>query len=238
MTTFLSWARSFGQFLMSLAQSAWRSIFQWSMRRWVAVLAAIATGAILFYFFDLPNVSQLRVASTRYGAWFPLLFILGYVIFTQLPFPRTLWTVAAGILFGPWKGLALSLCALTVSATLSLLIVRTLLGDWIRPHLTHPAVFKINAHLERRGWLAIASLRMVAGVPFSLLNYVAALTPVKLSHFTVATLLGSVPTTALGVFFGDALTGHTSPSIIVAMVAFAAIGMGGLYMDSRLPTRP
>ena len=99
-------------------------------------------------------------------------------------------------------------------------------------------MFKINAHLERRGWLAIASLRMVAGVPFSLLNYVAALTPVKLSHFTVATLLGSIPTTALGVFFGDALTGHTSPSIIVAMVAFAAIGMGGLYMDSRLPTRP
>ena len=160
------------------------------------------------------------------------------VIFTQLPFPRTLWTVAAGILFGPWKGLALSLCALTVSAALSLLIVRTLLGDWIRQHLTHPAVFKINAHLERRGWLAIASLRMVAGVPFSLLNYVAALTPVKLSHFTVATLLGSIPTTALGVFFGDALTGHTSPGIIVAMVAFAAIGMGGLYMDSRLPTRP
>ena len=238
MTTLLSWARSFGHFLKSLARSAWRSISQWSIRRWVAVLAAIVTGVTLLYFFDLPDVSQLRDASTRYGAWFPLLFTLGYVIFTQLPFPRTFWTVAAGILFGPWKGLALSLCALTVSATLSLLIVRTLLGDWIRPHLTHPAVFKINAHLERRGWLAIASLRMVAGVPFSLLNYVAALTPVKLSHFTVATLLGSVPTTALGVFFGDALTGHTSPSIIVAMVAFAAIGMGGLYMDSRLPTRP
>ena len=99
-------------------------------------------------------------------------------------------------------------------------------------------MFTINAHLERRGWLAIASLRMVAGVPFSLLNYVAALTPVKLSHFTLATLVGSIPTTALGVFFGDTLTGHTSPGIVLAMVVFAAIGAGGLYMDSRLPTRP
>jgi len=238
MTTFLSWVRNFGHFLLSLARPAWRSIQRWTVQRWIAVLAAVIALLAVLYFYDLPDVARLRDASTRFGAWFPFIFTLGYVIFTQFPFPRTFWTVAAGLLFGPWKGLALSLCALTVSAALSFLIVRKLLGAWIRPHLTHPAVFTINAHLERRGWLAIASLRMVAGVPFSLLNYVAALTPVKLSHFTLATLVGSIPTTALGVFFGDTLTGHTSPGIVLAMVVFAAIGAGGLYMDSRLPTRP
>lgn len=238
MTTPLNWARSFGHFLASLAHSAWRSILQWTPRRWITIITAAVGLGVLFYFLDIPDIAQLREAATRYGAWFPLTFTLGYVIFTQFPLPRTIWTVSAGILFGPWKGLILSLGALTISAALSLLIVRKLLGGWIRPHLTHPAVFKINAHLERRSWLAIASLRMVAGVPFSLLNYVAALTPVKLSHFTLATLIGSIPTTALGVFFGDALTGHTSPGIVIAFVAFAAIGVGGLYMDSRLPTRP
>ncbi|WP_411707166.1 TVP38/TMEM64 family protein [Corynebacterium sp. LaCa117] len=238
MTTFLSWVRNFGHFLLSLTRSAWHSIQRWTVQRWIAVLAAVVALLAVLYFYDLPDVARLRDASTRFGAWFPFIFALGYVIFTQFPFPRTFWTVAAGLLFGPWKGLALSLCALTVSAALSFLIVRKLLGAWIRPHLTHPAVFTINAHLERRGWLAIASLRMVAGVPFSLLNYVAALTPVKLSHFTLATLVGSIPTTALGVFFGDTLTGHTSPGIVLAMVVFAAIGASGLYMDSRLPTRP
>lgn len=238
MTTFLSWVRNFGHFLLSLTRSAWHSIQRWTVQRWIAVLAAVVALLAVLYFYDLPDVARLRDASTRFGAWFPFIFALGYVIFTQFPFPRTFWTVAAGLLFGPWKGLALSLCAMTVSAALSFLIVRKLLGAWIRPHLTHPAVFTINAHLERRGWLAIASLRMVAGVPFSLLNYVAALTPVKLSHFTLATLVGSIPTTALGVFFGDTLTGHTSPGIVLAMVVFAAIGASGLYMDSRLPTRP
>ena len=238
MTTFLSWVRNFGHFLLSLTRSAWHSIQRWTVQRWIAVLAAVVALLAVLYFYDLPDVAHLRDASTRFGAWSPFIFTLGYVIFTQFPFPRTFWTVAAGLLFGPWKGLALSLCALTVSAALSFLIVRKLLGAWIRPHLTHPAVFTINAHLERRGWLAIASLRMVVGVPFSLLNYVAALTPVKLSHFTLATLVGSIPTTALGVFFGDTLTGHTSPGIVLAMVVFAAIGASGLYMDSRLPTRP
>ena len=178
----------------------------------------------------------MRAAAARLGAWFPVAFTLGYVIFTQFPLPRTIWTVAAGILFGPWQGLAISLFALTISAVLSLLIVRSLLGDWIRPHLAHPAVYTINAHLERRGWLAIASLRMVAGVPFSLLNYVAALTPISVSHFTVATLIGSIPTTVIGTFFGDALTGTASPGIIIAFIIFALAGIGGLILDSRLPT--
>ncbi|MCF8712628.1 TVP38/TMEM64 family protein, partial [Corynebacterium sp. MC-09] len=65
MTTVLSWARSFGHFLMSLGRSAWRSILQWSIRRWMAVFAAIVTGVALLYFFDLPDVSQLREASIR-----------------------------------------------------------------------------------------------------------------------------------------------------------------------------
>lgn len=236
MTTFRDWIRSFGSFCVQLTHSAWGSIRAWSPRRWILIIALALAGAALFIWLDIPDLSQMRAAAARLGAWFPVAFTLGYVIFTQFPLPRTIWTVAAGILFGPWQGLAISLLALTISAVLSLLIVRRLLGEWIRPHLAHPAVYTINAHLERRGWLAIASLRMVAGVPFSLLNYVAALTPISVSHFTVATLVGSIPTTVIGVFFGDALTGTASPGIIVAFIVFALAGIGGLILDSRLPT--
>ena len=135
-------------------------------------------------------------------------------------------------------GLSISLVALTLSATLSLIIVRSLLGEWIRPHLSHPAVNKINARLERRGWLAIASLRLVAGVPFSLLNYVLALTPIPITQFVLATLIGSIPTTAIGVFFGDALTGQTDPLTVIALIVAAALGVAGLVLDTRLPARP
>src|SRR5699024_9264423 len=90
-------------------------------------------------------------------------------------------------------------------------------------------------YLERRGWLAIASLRLVAAVPFSLLNYAAALTAISVGQFAVATLVGSIPTTAIGVFFGDLLTGQMHPEIIAAMIVCALVGIGGLILDSRMP---
>lgn len=210
----------------------------WSWKRWVTVILAALALILALMFVDIPDMVALRRWAEHLGPWFVVAFTAAYVFFTQFPFPRTFWTVAAGVLFGPWLGLGIALVALTISATLSLLIVRRLLGSWIRPHLTHPAVFKINARLERRGWLAVASLRMVAGVPFSLLNYVVALTPIPLAQFTVATLIGSIPTTAIGVFFGDTLTSGFSPGVVAALVVFALLGAGGLYADTRLPARP
>ncbi|WP_290454397.1 TVP38/TMEM64 family protein [Corynebacterium stationis] len=235
MSSFMSWIKSFAEFLSGLLKDAVASISQWSWaRRLIVAATTIAVLAVIF-FVDLPGVEQLRTWADGAGSWFIALFWLCYVILTLFPLPRTIWTVSAGVLFGPVTGLAISLTALTVSAVIALLVVRGLLGEWMRPRLKHPAVAGINAHLERRGWLAIASLRLVAAVPFSLLNYAAALTAISVGQFAVATLVGSIPTTAIGVFFGDLLTGQMHPGIIAAMIVCALVGIGGLILDSRMP---
>ena len=231
----MSWIKSFAEFLSGLLKDAVTSISQWSWtQRLIVAATTIAVLAVIF-FVDLPGVEQLRTWADGAGSWFIALFWLCYVILTLFPLPRTIWTVSAGVLFGPVTGLAISLTALTVSAVIALLVVRGLLGEWMRPRLKHPAVAGINAHLERRGWLAIASLRLVAAVPFSLLNYAAALTAISVGQFAVATLVGSIPTTAIGVFFGDLLTGQMHPEIIAAMIVCALVGIGGLILDSRMP---
>lgn len=231
----MSWIKSFAEFLSGLLKDAVASISQWSWaRRLIVAATTIAVLAVIF-FMDRPGVEQLRTWADGAGSWFIALFWLCYVILTLFPLPRTIWTVSAGVLFGPVTGLAISLTALTVSAVIALLVVRGLLGEWMRPRLKHPAVAGINAHLERRGWLAIASLRLVAAVPFSLLNYAAALTAISVGQFAVATLVGSIPTTAIGVFFGDLLTGQMHPGIIAAMIVCALVGIGGLILDSRMP---
>lgn len=231
----MSWVKSFAEFLSGFLKDAVASISQWSWtRRLIVAATTIAVLAVIF-FVDLPGVEQLRTWADGAGSWFIAMFWLCYVILTLFPLPRTIWTVSAGVLFGPVTGLAISLTALTVSAVIALLVVRGLLGEWMRPRLKHPAVAGINAHLERRGWLAIASLRLVAAVPFSLLNYAAALTAISVAQFAVATLVGSIPTTAIGVFFGDLLTGQMHPGIIAAMIVCALVGIGGLILDSRMP---
>lgn len=201
-------------------------------------LAALVTVFIAAWvFLDVPPLSTLREWADTLGPWFPVVFWLLYVLITQFPIPRTLMTVSAGILFGTVRGILIAITATTVSAVISLLIVRTLLRDWIAPRLTHPAVERINRRLEQRGWLAIFSLRLIAAVPFSVLNYAAALTRVPVVPFAAATLIGSLPGTVLVTIFGDTLTGEANPVVIAIMAVLAVVGIVGLIIDARLPAR-
>ena len=198
--------------------------------RLLALLLALIAVVVVIVF-EPPALGQLRQWADATGSWFGVLFWLGYVLITQFPVPRTIMTLSAGILFGPVQGILISLTATTVSAALSLSVVRGLFRDWIRLKLTHPTVTVINNHLRERGWRAILSLRMIAAVPFSILNYVAALTEVRLIPFTIATFIGSAPGTVATVFFGDTLTGQASPAIVVITVILAVIGILGLAWD-------
>lgn len=206
-------------------------------RNAIALAILVSAFVAAWVLLDVPPLSTLREWADTLGPWFPVVFWLLYVLITQFPIPRTLMTVSAGILFGTVRGILIAITATTVSAVISLLIVRTLLRDWIAPRLTHPAVERINRRLEQRGWLAIFSLRLIAAVPFSVLNYAAALTRVPVVPFAAATLIGSVPGTVLVTIFGDTLTGQANPVVIAVMAVLAVVGIAGLIIDARLPAR-
>lgn len=212
--------------------------FQRLSRTKKILLAAIFLLAlVVLWKVDVPSISTLRHWADQTGWWFLPAYWCAYVLITQFPVPRTILTLASGVLFGPLAGILIALSATTASAAISLTVVRNLLRDWISPRLTHPAVETINRRLSQRGWLAVGSLRMIAGVPFSVLNYTAALTQVGLIHFTAATFLGSAPGTIATVLLGDALTGHANPWLLAVTVGMACLGALGLLFDARLPVK-
>nr|WP_115684608.1 TVP38/TMEM64 family protein [Corynebacterium senegalense] len=208
-----------------------------SARRAVLLAVAAAGFVAAWLLLDVPPLPVLRSWAEHTGPLFPLFFWLLYVLVTQFPIPRTIMTLSAGVLFGSLWGLAIAITATTASAVLSLLVVRGLLRDWIAPRLTHPAVETVNRRLEQRGWLAVASLRMIAVVPFSIMNYAAALTRVGVLPFALATFAGSLPGTVGTVFLGDTLTGRADPAVIALTVVLGLLGLGGLLLDALLPTR-
>lgn len=228
----------FGQFVAGLVRDAGSAVAGWSWPRRLLVAGAVVAFVAVTVLIDVPAISTLRAWAEASGPWFLVLFWIGYVVVTQFPVPRTLLTLASGVLFGPAVGILVALSATTAAAALSLSVVRGLLGEWMAPRLQHPAVAGINARLEQRGWLAVTSLRMIAGVPFSVLNYAAALTSVPLGMFTLATFVGSAPGTVVTVVLGDALTGEVDPLVIALTVVLAVIGFVGLAVDHRLPVKP
>lgn len=214
-----------------------KSSAEWSWPRRLAVTAALLACIAVTVLVELPSVETLQSWAGTAGNPFVVLFWVGYVALTQFPVPRTIFTLASGVLFGPWQGVLIALTATTASAALSLLVVRGLLGDWMAARLTHPAVAGVNKRLEERGWLAVTSLRMIAGVPFTVLNYAAALTSVPLGMFTLATFIGSAPGTVVTVVLGDALGGDPDPLVIALTVVLAVLGVVGLAVDQLLPVK-
>ncbi|MDO4686674.1 MAG: TVP38/TMEM64 family protein [Corynebacterium sp.] len=223
-------------FCRGVFRDAWGAILAWPLWKKLTIGCALIAVAIVVTTTDI-NLAMLRSWSDQAGSWFPLVFFVLYVAITQFPIPRTVLTLSSGVLFGPLNGIVLALAATTLSAAVSLLVVRKMLGEWMRPRLQHPAVAGIDARLRQRGWLAVFSLRMIGPVPFSILNYVAALTSVRLVPFLIATALGSTPGTIVAVVFGDALTGHLDPTVLLVMLASALVGVAGLTLDARIPVQ-
>ncbi|MGV0993363.1 MAG: TVP38/TMEM64 family protein [Mycobacterium sp.] len=198
------------------------------------LLTALAVAAVLaiVLLVPLPSAVQLRDWATAAGPWFPLAFLLAHVVVTVLPFPRTAFTLAAGLLFGPVVGIAIAVTASTLSAVFALLAVRAL-GWQLSSLVSHPAIESVDARLRARGWAAVLSLRLIPLVPFSVLNYAAGASSVRVLPYLVATLVGLLPGTAAVVILGDALTGNISPLLALVSLCTAAVGVAGLSYETR-----
>jgi uncharacterized membrane protein YdjX (TVP38/TMEM64 family) len=192
-------------------------------RRIVVMAAAGALLVALALLVQLPTAVQLRDWATSVGPWFPLAFLAAHIVVTVLPFPRTAFTLAAGLLFGPVLGVTLAVVASTASALIALMLVRA--AGWQLSRLVrHQAVETLDARLHDRGWPAVMSLRLIPAVPFSVLNYAVGASAVRVLPYTLATLAGVFPGTAAVVILGDALTGNVSPLLFLVSLCTAIIG--------------
>lgn len=201
-------------------------------RRVAAISSAVVILAAIVLLAPLPTAVQMRDWATSAGPWFPLAFFAAHVVLTVFPFPRTAFTLAAGLLFGPLLGVAIAVVASSLSAVIALLLVRAA-GWHLNRLVTHPRVGALNARLEQRGWPTVLSMRMIPAVPFSVLNYAAGASAVRVVPYSLATVVGVLPGTAAIVILGDALTGNVSPLLFLVSLCTASVGIAGLVCEIR-----
>ena len=200
-------------------------------RRRILVTAAVLAAAVaVTLLVPLPTAVQLRDWAKSLGPWFPAAFLVAHTVVTVLPFPRTAFTLAAGLLFGPAIGVLLAVVASTASAVISVLLVRVA-GWQLSGLIRHRAVETLDDRLRMRGGPTVLSLRLIPAVPFSVLNYAAGASAVRLWPYTLATLAGTAPGTAAVVILGDALTGHVDPLLVVVSLCTAAVGVAVLVYE-------
>lgn len=200
--------------------------------RLAAVASAIVILVAIAMLVPFPTALQLRDWATSAGPWFPLVFFAAHVVMTVFPFPRTAFTLAAGLLFGPVLGIPIAVAASTVSAVIALLLVR-IAGWQVSRLVSHPRVDAVDRRLRERGWPVVLATRLIPAVPFSVLNYAAGASSIRVLPYVLATFIGVLPGTAAIVILGDALTGQVSPALLVVSLCTAGIGVAGLIVEIR-----
>ncbi len=133
----------------------------------------------------------------------PLVF-LGLQTGASLLFvPRTLFAVAAGLLFGTAWGIVWAALGGVLGAIAGFAIARYVNSGVI--DLENNAWFgPVLDRVQRGGWRAVALLRLIPIVPHSLANYGLGLTGIRLAPYVFGSLVGQLPLTVACVDLGAA----------------------------------
>lgn len=187
---------------MSLRQLGWR----------VALLAALVATIILITFtIGVPNSAQMRGTVAGGGIWPAVAFAAVYALVTLSPLPKTVFTLAAGAIFGIAAGLAVVVVGATVGALGGFGLARLIGRDAVHriihrgrggSDLQRRRLDQLAGLLERRGILAVLIARLAPVVPFTAINYLAGLTVLRVRDFLLGTVLGILPATTAYVTFG------------------------------------
>ena len=192
----------------------------------IVIILLLVLLAGLFLWLDLGRYITLESLKTnhqllldyydKHALQMVVIFMVIYIIQTGLALPgATILSLAAGAVFGPYLGTVYAVTAASLGALLSFLVTRYLLRDMISEQFGGRLEI-VNKELEERGFNYLLFLRLVPIFPFFLINLAAGLTRIKLSTFTLGTLIGIIPGGFVYVNAGASLASISSLSDIAS----------------------
>ena len=201
------------------------------------ILAAVGAAIVVLLFLHRDWFTPQAIES-RLGhhAWAPAAFVLAHIaVGMSFVVPRTVMGIAAGLLFGFWWGLALTVLGSMLGAAAAFGLVRMARPDAaslpyidvVRPWL---------ARIDRSGWRGVWALRLLP-VPHSPLNYGLGFTSINWTAYLAGSFLGMLPmtivTVAVGAAGGGAVGGSTSDWLIPTLCGVAALALSFLIRKRR-----
>ena len=193
----------------------------------------------------------LWIAAARHGDWVSLLHelprnwpLLAPAIFIALHcaaaaafLPCSPFTFAAGFLWGPGLGLAISVIAALAASCCTFLIARFLSGAEWRDRTAASAAGRMLAGLANFGWKGVAIAQLNPVLPASALGYVFGLSPLKLRTYAGAAFIAMLPLQTLFVMAGASARGALfEESAVLAPISIAGFA-GVLYLVARRITK-
>lgn len=146
---------------------------------------------------------QMVIYENQNPDLFITIYIVSYVVLITCCIPGTIvFDLLAGFLFGCYLGSILVIFSYAIGAFFNFIVVRYFLKD-----ILHHRFDKFRKLIHGGGryglLLNLISLRLIAVIPFWVLNIVAALLKVNISTFLISTIIGIIPASVIYVVIGD-----------------------------------
>jgi uncharacterized membrane protein YdjX (TVP38/TMEM64 family) len=198
------------------------------------IISAVAAFKI-FGLGDYLTLSYLKESQERFTEMYrahrlPVIgaYLGAYVIVAALSLPgAALMSIAGGALFGLWVGTFVVSFASAIGATVACFVSRFILRDWVARRFKDWFVV-VDEGIAREGTFYLFTLRLIAIIPFFVINLVMGLTKMPLRTFYWVSQVGMLPATVVFVNAGkelgriDSLSDILSPGLLVS---FALLGI-------------
>lgn len=181
---------------------------------------------------EIPSVDEIHALTESAGTLGAVIFVAAYAILTLTPAPKGVISIAAGVAWGFWVGTALVLVGAVLGAILAFWLGRFLGRDAVEQY-TGGRVRAVDEMLQRRGLLSVIALRLIPLVPFTVINYAAGLTAVRVRDYILGTAIGIIPGTMAFVAVG-AYGAELNGGFFIALGALGLLAIGGTIVAARI----
>ncbi|MDX1693319.1 MAG: VTT domain-containing protein [Ketobacteraceae bacterium] len=199
--------------------------------RIISLIGGVVALALAWRFTGLSDwlsVENAEAIATRIkeAPFTPVLVLLAYIIGGLLVLPITLMIVATVAVFGTWAGMGYALAGAELSAIVTYAIGHFLGRDTVG-RIAGSRVNRLMRAMAKRGMLTIITLRIVPVAPFTVINVVAGVSPIRFRDFALGNFLGIIPGIAgIALMVDQILASLKNPD--PATLAIAAIVIAGV----------
>ncbi|MBI2189163.1 MAG: TVP38/TMEM64 family protein [Acidobacteria bacterium] len=180
---------------------------------------------------------------TDVGPWAPFLFVLVYVAAALTLAPAFFLTVAAGAMFGVWRGSVIVFIGASLGASAVYVLVRPLARSRLMERaLRHRRIAAVHEAIVGEGLWMMVLLRLSPLVPYTPLNYALALCGVRYVDFLIA-LVGMIPAIVMYTYYGKvvgdvaALAAGVSPPRGPEYYVMLVAGLVAIVVSTTMITR-
>lgn len=180
------------------------SLSSFGVTRLCLLLSILLLSGLSYLYVDTGKLQAFLLMVQNDPAGTAPVFLVVYAASVVLLFPCMIMQVISGAVYGFWLGLLMSWVATSVGQSLAFLLGRYLFRAPVKAYLhsTWPSFPTIDAAIKQEGWKLVCLLRLSPVLPYNILNYALALTPVSFMVFSTASALATVPWTCLYVYIG------------------------------------